>query len=234
MEQIILSFLEKYKGNWEDVYSAVSKKESPDKSFDFSQLPIGMNRCFIATQKYHDKFKDIIMPPFFSFWKGDIKLLDTNVLGFSSSLSLEDYDLLISKYELLNKHTLCFKVNDISKDRLTSLISKGYKIILICEGGFNNLELDSELETNQLLLISEFWDTNSYKPADGQTLERIVFAVSDALYISSSLSIIEKILFNYQYKAKKIYCNDNYKDDLTKFLSYGPKIIYVKNLNGVI
>lgn len=235
MEKTILNLLDKYHGNWDDVYNAVSKKENTEHYKLNFNLPNELNYSFIAYKDYPDKFKDIIMPPFFVFWLGNIKLLDNYVLSFTDQLSDEDYQFLTSEAQVLNKYTLCFKVNDIDQNRIKNLVDKDYNIILISKGGLDNLHLSSELSTNKLLLISEFWDINQYQPSEGQTIERIIFAVADAIYLTThSFSSLEKILFNYEHKKKMLFCLENLKEFITKFNFNNLKISYVKNIHDIV
>lgn len=234
MQNIILNLLNKYHGNWDDVYNAVSNKESPNTNFDISQLPKDINICFIVNPEYNDKLKEIFLPPFFTFWKGNIKLLDNCVLGLSSSLSLEDYDLLSSKQDLSNEYTLCFRINDIEQHTVSNLISKGFNIILICNGGFNNLKFSNELKTNKLLLISEFWDTNSYQPSEEQTIERLIFALSNEIYINKVDSkVIKNLLTNYEHKHKPVYFHKGEEHTFLKCGDNEIEISYIRNIKDI-
>lgn len=238
MQNIVLNLINRYHGNWDDVYNAIAakRKDSYRPHLEFT-FPKDINKCFIAYQDdYPDKLKDILLPPFFVFWKGNIKLLDGCVLGFPNSLSLEDYDFLTAEQTLsTTKYTLCFKSDDIEQHTVINLISKGFNVILICNGGFNNLDFSHELKVNKLLLISEFWDTSSYEPAEEQTIERLVFALSNELYINTTNSkIVNKVLSNYERKYKPIYFQPINKQAVLKFDDKEIECSYVKNLQEVL
>lgn len=235
MEKTILNLLNKYNGNWDDIYTAVSQRENIDHhklNFDF---PSKLNSCFIGYKDYPDKFKDIVMPPFFVFWYGNLKLLDNCVLGFTGPLLEEDYQLLLSQSQLLVKYTLCFNASDINQSIIKEFISRGYNIILVASGGVNDLQLFDELLSNKLLLVSEFWDAKTYQPAEGQTVERIIFAIANVIYlITHDFKCIEKFLFNYEHKKKTLFCHHSLKEFMTKFSNNNLKISYVKNIHDIV
>lgn len=233
MEKTILNLLNKYNGNWDDVYNAVSQKEDINHYKLNFNLPNDLNSYFIAYKDYPNKFKNISMPPFFVFWYGNIDLLNNCVLGFTSALLNEDYQLLLLNSQSLNKYTLCFKENCIDKIKISNLISKGYSIILVANGGINTNSI-SEITTKKILIISEFWDFNRYKPSDGQTIERIIFAVSNTIYLTTNLNSIESLIFNYKKHKKTIFCHENIQEFVKKINKNNLKISYVKNIHDIV
>ncbi len=226
MENSIYQFLVKYHGNWDKVYDAINEREkvSTDYSFRTSEKSI-----FIISDEYHDKFKKILMPPFYTFYKGDIQFLDKNVIGIVGKISNNELDKIIKSN---SESVICFNNNDFTNNNYDLLISKEVKFIVICEGSINTFEYEWN---KNILLISEYDNVEDYQPSLEQTVERLLYSISDSI-IAGYIEICswEKLAINLKDDPKTIQVSDHQLKWLSEvsrnFNSYSNHIKLLSNM----
>lgn len=174
MKNQIYQFLVKYHGNWDATYDAINKREKVKTDYPFRTND---NYIFILNENYHNKFKQILLPPFFYFYKGDFQFMDQQVIGIEGKISTGELDKIIKA----NSHNvICFNNNDLTKDSYDLLIAKGAKFIVICEGGIDSFKYE---HNQNILLISEYDNFDDYQPCSEQTVERLLYAISDEIIL---------------------------------------------------
>ncbi len=211
MEQILILFNERYEGNWDLIYQAIKNSEFQKinlekiKSIKNDQI----NIMTILDDKYPNKFKNIYMPPFIIFNKGNINLIDKQVIGIWGNVEVE--------YFLKNRlsKNIVYAFNWNAKNHLIAkkLINYGYKIILVDKNGYKK-SITSNIDSNNILYISELPKNikiNDHYP-ELQKINRLLNAVSDKVLL---LNANEKTVLECEkitkFENKQIYSfnNDN-------------------------
>lgn len=222
MTNSIYQFLIKYQGNWDCIYDAINKKEHILKSSDFK---INEPNIFITNDNYPQKLKEILLPPFFVFYKGDINYLDDNVLTIIGQPSINDLNLLINNK---TKKTICMNCKDLTPSIYQSIIASQRRLIVVCEGGIDAFKYKWE---KNVLLISEYNNSQNYSHSKEQTIERLLFAFGDTIYLDTNEeSVFKNLIVNLDQVKKPIYVklchNKHFK---TYNLKYN-NIIYTENI----
>lgn len=230
MEARLLNMLMDNNGDWDGTYEDVSKhKEVPDKLVH--DLPNKTNYIFILDQeKYPDKFKQISMPPFFIFWNGNVKLIDTKVLVFNYLLSVTNFSYLLTE-DRFKQYTLCFNEQYIMPSQIAQFVRVGYNIIIVSSNGHLNYYGVGD----HVLYISEYFDPSKLKRSPKQTSERIMYALANELYLaeSSSGEMLQKILYNYDTEPKTIYCEHKLKRLIKNVKQNFTTINYVDDVSEI-
>ena len=74
---ILIYLAMKYKGNWDDIYGAIKRKEPiDDMAFTDLLATLKANTITIIDKNYPDHLKQAHKPPFVLFYYGDLSLLD--------------------------------------------------------------------------------------------------------------------------------------------------------------
>lgn len=220
MEKKIYQFLVKYHGNWDDIRDAINKREQVKTDYSFRT---NSNIMFIIDENYHDKFKQILLPPFFTFYKGDIQFLSEQVIGIEGKISSNELAKIVDKKS--NK-VLCFNNNDFTVENYNLLISKNIKFIVVCEGGIDSFKYE---HNENILLISEYDNIDDYQPSNEQTVERLLHAISNEIVTGYfEIESWKKLTYNLKNDPKKIIVSKPQYDWLSqkdsKFESYSKHI----------
>lgn len=165
MNNVILFFAMKYKGDWEKIYYAIANKE-PICYYDINKTNT-KNICFktIISKDYPDELKKIYKPPFILFVNGDKNLLkDPNKIGLMDS-NINDENAKEFVKNNKNIYILSWKSQKLIKKlldlniKMIVLLNKSHKILsknplydlLIKKGNL----IISELPNNSKLPINE-------------------------------------------------------------------------------
>ncbi len=220
MEKKIYQFLVKYHGNWDAIYDAINKREKIKDDYSFRT---DSKTMFILDEDYHDKFKKILMPPFYTFYKGDIQFMDEYVIGVEGKISSSELDKIIKANP--NK-VFCFNNNDFTNDNYNLLVSKNVKFIIVCESSVNTFKYEWN---KNILLISEYDNMEDYQPSDEQTIERLLHAISNEIITGFfELESWKKLTCNLKNDPKNVIISKPQYDWLSqkdsKFESYSQHI----------
>ncbi|MDE5617430.1 MAG: DNA-processing protein DprA [Ureaplasma sp.] len=203
MTNSIYQFLVKYHGNWDAIYDAINKRE---KILSNEINEIKEDHIFIISDKYPEKLKNILLPPFFIFYKGDVNLINEEVISVIGTPKINELNELISLYK---KTILCFDNKNLNDSIYQTLIANQKKFIVICEGGIDSFKYKYD---KNILLISEYNNSTDYQSAIEQTIERILFAFANKIYFAQiNKNNYEKITINLKQIKKPIYTNLYYK-----------------------
>jgi len=209
MEQILILFNEKYEGNWDLVYQAI--KDSEYQKINLEKLnSVKNDRINIMTildEKYPNKFKNIYMPPFILFHKGDINLINKQVIAIWGDVGYE--------YFLKNKlsKNIIYSFNWNIKNHLTAkkLVNYGYKIILVDKNGYKKSTINN-IDSNNILYLCEMPKNvkiNENYP-ELQKINRLLNAVSDKVLL---LNANEKTVLECEkiakFENKQMYSFEN-------------------------
>lgn len=99
-KKYLLALAIKYKGNWDDIYNAVSQREELEGSYILQvALSYEGNYITILDEEYPEHLKQCFKPPFVLFYEGNIELLKaTNYkrLALNDSRHSTDSDKLVA------------------------------------------------------------------------------------------------------------------------------------------
>ena len=184
MNNVLLYFTLKYKGDWEKIYNALEKKEKidVDELMDVRKKS-KYNYISIVDDDYPNNLKMIYKPPFSIFWQGNYELFNYKLISIFGKLSKEE---LLEIYN--SNKNICFIINfdAINKDQINILLNNNIRFIGICSSGIN-LSSDKEILKRALennLLISEFHGKS-------ETL------FSDQPWTRISIGLSQKAIFKY-------------------------------------
>lgn len=165
---LLIYFALKYKGDWKNIFKAISEKEKVDEEDIKKYLSTLTCKCItILDKEYPKQFKEIYQPPFVLFYYGDISLVNRkNILGIVGSRNPTTYGEQCCKYLLLESNIndlvvisgLAKGIDAIAHE--TSLM-KGYKTIAVLGNGIDacypkeNFKLYQKIKNNGLI-ISEY------------------------------------------------------------------------------
>ena len=76
----------KYEGDWAKIYHAISHKEQVNEEDVKETLGrLECNTLVLLEEEYPEKLKQCYNPPFVLFYKGDISLLNEEIVSFVGS-----------------------------------------------------------------------------------------------------------------------------------------------------
>ena len=188
MNEVLLFFILKYKGDWLKIYKALEDKEKVSIE-DLISVRSKIKSDFISIIKddYPKLLKQIYKPPFGLF-----------TIGNSENLNNEKITLIGDfKYEnllpIINQGNNCAIITKIKKSNLTKikmLARKGFKLILISEEGIQNAlnNMKELLKYDNVLIISEHYQKNGML-SYSQPSQRILMGLSYSAIINYDSNI---------------------------------------------
>lgn len=194
MREIILYFVLKYKGDWEQVYKAISEKEIVDtKELEGINESINSNYVSIIDSQYPEAFKNSIRPPFVLFYHGNWDLVhnmkNLAVIGTRepSEYGLKACEKLISEAGN-DVVVISGMAKGIDAKAHQSAINSRKKTIAVLGSGINyvypseNKKLYEELKANHLV-ISEYPDKMEPEGDNFKWRNRLVATLSKAILV---------------------------------------------------
>lgn len=171
--QILIALAIKYKGDWESMYEAISKKDVEDLDKNYEEFAHAKcNAVTILDKEYPQILKQIYMPPFVLFYYGDISLTynPSKCLAMVGTRNPSKYGEKMAE-ELasdLSKHFVIVSGMAKGIDGIShrSAIKAGNKTIAIIGSGIDkcypleNRDLYNDLKTSQLILSEYFGDVS--------------------------------------------------------------------------
>lgn len=168
MDNVLLYFALKYQGNWEQIYTALDKKEKIDHD-DFVQLTSSINANFISiiNPLYPSSLKNAHKPPFVLFAEGDLNLLTNyhQIICLSGDETFNDYgekvtDFLVENLQKENRILLLSDESGIEHQAIEKAIELKTKIIIVTQKGLSdyidhNPKLIELIRSTTYLIISE-------------------------------------------------------------------------------
>ena len=169
MKDLVLYFVLKYEGKFDEIYNALMKHEEVDENLKNKLFKnLNSNYVTIFDNDYPEKLKTINYPPFALFYKGNLNLVNNEITVLTGSYSPDDYGIRVTEKiatELIEKnHTIINGMaTGVEKYALHRAINTNGKCIAVLGCGINhcypkeNEELYEEMSANQLIL-SEYPD----------------------------------------------------------------------------
>ena len=192
MMEFILSLYVKNCGHWDDCYKDINSRRSKPTVYSYK----GNDLTFLMYDDYPSKLKEIIMPPFFLFHHGNMDLLKSNnVIGFNFAPSSKDLEYLINLAigeQNPEDVVICMPSKFINLGIISWIELRHYKLIVIHDQQWENFEFKDCLDPKEHLLISEFNHLiPEIKECEGQSIERLLFAFSDHLFIYKTEALLD-------------------------------------------
>lgn len=230
MVKAILRLTKKYQGNWDKIYEAISSKEKIE--IDLNAPDIKEKYIFIGDDNYPNKLKEILVPPFFLFYEGNHKLIEKEVISIHGDVSYDEFSQLLNKSNFA-KYVLCINNDDLREEIYNLVIKRNLEIIVLCEGGISKFKYFKDYKN--LLLVSEYNDPINYKKSPEQTIERLIYAFSNKIYINKIDTIKTKdLLINQKQVSKDLYCKDILKNEFNNLNLSNINMSYLQNIQDIV
>lgn len=185
----------KYKGDWDKIMNAISKRENPGEEFIEQAVHLKCKAITLLDDKYPSFLKSIMKPPFVLFYYGDLNLIkDHNKnIAISGTRTPSDYsskktveivsDLAAQDYTIVSGFSL--GVNTVA--HLTAVRDGGNTVaVLPCGIDFcfplKNEKLYEDMKRSQLI-ISEYPGDTPPVVESNPFRNRIIAGLSRALVI---------------------------------------------------
>ena len=163
MEEILVYFALKYKGDFKKIMNALQSKEKvSDIQRKEAIKNLKCNYTTIISDDYPSHLQEINCPPFVIFYKGNLKLLNKhNVINIIGDETNDSYGEKVTK-EITNnlmednKTILVGNNEGIEKIAKDTVLEKNGKLIIVLNNGIENNEYLLNSKNKNLLLISEY------------------------------------------------------------------------------
>lgn len=230
MVKAILKLTKKYHGNWDKVYEAISTKERIE--IEKCSLDTKDKYIFIGDDDYPNKLKEILVPPFFVFYEGNPSLIEKEVISIHGEISYKEFTELLDNSNS-QKYVLCINNDDLKEEIYNLVVKKNLEIIVLCEGGISKFKYFKDYKN--LLLVSEYNDPANYEKAPDQSIERLIYAFSNKIYINKVDTIKTKdLLINRKQVSKDLYCKDILKKEFNDLNLNNISMSYLQNIQDIV
>ena len=216
IENYLLYFNQKYKGNWDDVYNAIKNLEQVDKEIinKIANEPWNKDEGYISilSDDYPMSLSIISKPPFILYWKGNKDILNSErKIHITGNYKSENIDKVLSLIHSVPDN--CAIVNGgwkgLDEDIIRTAIKFNKKLILIspCGIGLNYFEKLIPTEYTNYLIISELPNACHATKASIYLRNRLLVGLSNSMVLLATqdkklYGIIDEFL-NF---GKDIYC----------------------------
>ncbi len=219
-QEIIAYLAVKYRGQWEDIYDAIKRKEHlEEENVKEVVSNIKSHYLTIIDEEYPECLKRIYQPPFCLFYYGNLNLIKKSVkhLGVVGSREMSAYgrkatDALLKKVSLSTCIVSGLAKGVDAKAHEAAIKNNGSTIAVLGSGiercyPATNLSLYQEIKANQLL-ISEYPDVEPARKEHFPMRNRLIAAFSDALLVvEAKLKSGTQITANYALQqGKDVMC----------------------------
>lgn len=195
IKEILLYYSLKYKGDWKNIYNAISTKEEIDNE----EMKLEINKCecnyvTILDESYPEKLKNCNRPPFVLFYYGDLSLLKSKkILGVVGSRDCTEYgkkvtEDIIDSIENEEVVILSGLAKGIDAAAHKSALKRNLNTVAILGVGIEkaypkeNFKLYGEIK-DKGLLISEYPYKEIVSHNNFLLRNRLVAALSDYLFV---------------------------------------------------
>lgn len=145
INDVILYFALKYEGDWDLIYKAIQRKEAIENDFlEKEKKKMKCGYITILDNNYPKNLKEIYKPPFILFYKGNIELLNRNIISFVGSRNCNEYSVkstekLIKDIASIDKQTVICSGLALGIDTIAheSSIKENLKTIAILPCGID-------------------------------------------------------------------------------------------------
>lgn len=201
MEDILLYFSVKYKGDFQKILTAIQDRESvTENQIKEVKKDITSNYITILSPDYPKKLKEILSPPFVLFYKGDLSVIDKQVISIAGTRSPSKYgkectDRYVEKLAKDNLYIVTGMQAGIETKAIQKMLemNKENKTITVMPCGIdkcyppqNQLLFDKVCKNG--LILSEFPDGVSINQKRAISRLRIIAGCSDILLLTETKS----------------------------------------------
>ncbi|PPE05400.1 DNA-processing protein DprA [Williamsoniiplasma lucivorax] len=215
MNNVLLYFSLKYKGDWEKVYEALEKKEKiTNAELKKIESKIDCNYLTIIDQYYPVNLKYSYKPPFLLYTQGDLGLLK----NYSQTIGIDiettyDEDGVNNTSEIINNlikenKTIVSGFATMSeKSVVQTAIDHNSKIIIVVEEGIENFkdsnqELMKKMEQSKnWLVVSESYQNNQLNETTSEYVLRLKVGLTKTLVCINNSLFNEKKVDDLKYDA---------------------------------
>ncbi len=197
MEDILLYFSLKYKGDFKKIYQAiVDKEEINQKELDKSKQRMECKYTTIVSDDYPQTLKHIEKPPFVIYYYGDLNLVNQKTLGVAGTTKPSQYGIDITctfVKDLVENNRVLVNGLDLGIDEITTqqvIDSKGKNIVVLpcgidCCYPEKHRELYEELKENHLMM-SEYPFDLKHEKSNSFARNRLIAGLSEALLVTET------------------------------------------------
>lgn len=232
MNIIILYFAIKYKGDWDEIYSAFERKEKVTleqiKEVEKRIQDENWKYITILDAHYPNELKKAYKPPFVIWYKGDITLMNKKVICLEGNDHDEFSRERINKFvpEITKKHII---VNNSYKGVDEEICKSQSSIIYILANGIDNPYLNSKVKENDLL-ITEYPPKTKATKENFRNRNRLVAAIAKSLilFTSEKDGPINNLITEFLNQGKEIYCfpgDGSDRDGNSELIKQGANLI---------
>lgn len=198
MEDVLLYFALKYRGQFDLIYNALKNHDSVDQS-EFDQLKKQLHASYttIISDDYPERLKQINCPPFVLFYYGNLKLADSRCTGVIGMRHPSFYGIDVTQKiveKLVFKGITIVSGMAIGIDGIAhrSALNSNGKTIAVLGGGIDyiypksNRDIYQELKDNHLIVSEYPFDDCPTK--DGfPKRNRIIAGLGDELIVTEAM-----------------------------------------------
>ncbi|QHX36514.1 DNA-processing protein DprA [Spiroplasma sp. BIUS-1] len=171
MENVLLYFSIKYKGDWDKIYHALDTKEKiTHKDLDEVSKKIDSNFITILSPLYPSYLKNTHKPPFVIFYKGDITLLSKyhKTIALVGGIETNEYGIKNIDFLMndLNSENVIFSTIEnegINNEVFDNALKNEFNLINVIQEPMKDyLKKTIDLpERNNLLVITEVYESDN-------------------------------------------------------------------------
>lgn len=197
MEDVLLYFSLKYKGDFKKIYQAIIDKEEIDQEeLDSYKQKMQCKYTTLVSADYPETLKHIACPPFVVYYYGDLNLVNQKTLGVVGTVKPSQYGIDMTRTfvkDLVENDRVIVNGLALGIDAVTTqqVIDSGGKTIAVLPCGIDHCypkahqELYEELKKNHLVVSEYPFDLKPekwYSPARN----RLVAGLSPALLVTET------------------------------------------------
>lgn len=188
MDNVILYFAVKYLGDWEQIYMAISEKETIN-SKNLEKIKDENKNKFltIVSENYPKEFKDIYKPPFIIFYEGNTKLLD-----YKNKITIIEKEIKTKDIQEFFFFSETVFIIDIQNQFLINrFLELRINFIAVSKNGINiDNDLHKKIIESKNLIISEMPDSKNIQ--DEIYFKRLMLGLSKQLIFFNKINSEDK------------------------------------------
>lgn len=247
MNNVLLFFSLKYKGNWKKIYRALKCKEKVSHKDLFeiqNQIEKDYKFVTIINSIYPQHLKNVYKPPFVFYSYGNFNLLNYyyQIVGIVNNFTFNAFWYAIGHkiiYELTEKRRIILVGHDLECDKMIikSIIANHGRLILITKLGLNeffatNQDLIENLkQCEDFLIISEYYKSNYLETEQNFYYRLIIGLAKTFLFIKNNndKSLLPLIMMAQKEEGKTIFTFPDYLSN-----EYFKTDEFAKNIGKII
>ncbi|TPR54340.1 DNA-processing protein DprA [Metamycoplasma neophronis] len=245
MNEFLIYFTQKYKGDWDTVYRAIKKLEKvEEKEFDqIKQIEEVKNKKYITLldENYPKGFNNLYKPPFVIYYDGNINLLNKKIICVTGNLMNENGEKFLEKLVYLpNDYVFISEVwNGYDMRIITHLLKNNKSVIVVFASGIESGKKMLKMQdfvNKDVLFLSEYPAQYHITKRAYYARNRIVAGLADSLILlASQNNKLMPLVDNFIEQNKRVLCiapmNDEENNDNIELINNGASLI--NSLNNI-